>query len=118
MQEKPPNGRFFLLFGHIHIAKAKGQQLCHSGFLITGGRNHVDFEIVTTEFPHHLPAYAAGRKLAGDDAILTAADGDGNKIPVTVVDRLEDGGTLGADGGGIGGVFDVAAGVDRSVGTE
>ena len=64
-------------------------------------RDHVNEKIVAAEFPHHLTAHAAGRERPGDDAVLSAAHGDGGKVPVSVVDRLEEGGALGADRGAV-----------------
>ena len=52
--------------------------------------DHVDPEIVTAKFPHHLPANAAGGEGSGDDAVLAAADRNGGKIPVAVIDCLEE----------------------------
>ena len=81
-------------------------------------RDHVNEKIVAAEFPHHLTAHAAGRERPGDDAVLSAAHGDGGKVPVSVVDRLEEGGALGADRGAVGRVFDVAALIHRPVGAQ
>ena len=81
-------------------------------------RDHVNEKIVAAEFPHHLTAHAAGRERPGDDAVLSAAHGDGSKVPVAVVDRLEEGGALGADRGAVGRVFDVAALIHRPVGAQ
>ena len=78
----------------------------------------MDPEIVLAELPHHLTAHTAGREKALDDTVLAAADSDGGKLPLAVGDGLEEGGALSADRGGIGGVFDVAAGVDGAVGAK
>ena len=98
--------------------EAKGQNLCQCPGHITIGIHHVDDKVIVTEFPHHLTAHAAGRKLAFDDTVFAAADGDGHEIPVAVVDRLEKGGALGAVGRAVGRIFDITALVDRSVCTQ
>ena len=105
--------------GHIlPSAETIGQKLleCHS--LISFVVHQIDKEIVVAEFPHDLAADPAGREGPGDNAVLSAADGDGSKIPVPIVDSFENGGALGAVGGAVGGVFDVAALIDGSVGTQ
>ena len=52
--------------------------------------NKVDDKIIIAEFPHHLAADTAGREWAGDDAVLAAADSQGGKVPMAIVDRLEE----------------------------
>ena len=100
-------------------AEAVGQNLRQGEAVIAiVGRSHVDHKIIVAKFPHHLPAHAAGRERAGDHAVLAAAHGNGHKIPVSIVDRLEKGCALGADSGGKGGVFNVAALVNRAVGAQ
>ena len=47
--------------------------------------HQVENKVIVAEFPHHLAAHTAGRKLPFDDAVLTAADGDGLKVPVAVI---------------------------------
>ena len=98
--------------------KTVGQQLRKGHGLEAGVMDQVDYKVIGAEFPHHLAADAAGREGAGDDSVLAAADGDGGKIPVAVVDRLEEGGAFGADRGGVGSVFHVAALIDGAVGAE
>ena len=77
--------------------------------------NHIDDKIVLAEFPHDLTANTTGRKSAGNDAILAAADRNGHEIPLTIVDCLEEGRALSAVGGAVGCIFDVAALIDRSI---
>ena len=99
-------------------AETIGQKLpeCHS--LISFVVHQIDKEIVVAEFPHDLAADPAGREGPGNDAILSAADGDGSEIPVSIVDGFENGGALGAVGGAVGGVFNVAALVDGAIGAQ
>ena len=80
--------------------------------------HQIQHEIVLTELPHHLAAHTAGRERAGDHTVLAAADSNGRKVPLSVIDRFEEGGALGAVGGSIGSVFDVAALVHGTVGAE
>ena len=98
--------------------EAEGQNLRQSPGLIAVSADHINDKIIVTEFPHYLPANTAGRKCAGDDAVLAAADSDGNEIPVAVIDCLEEGSALGAVGGAVGSIFNVAALIHRAVGTE
>ena len=105
--------------GHVLPGgEPKGQQLrqCH-GFkaLLV---HQINEKILSAELPHDLTADPAGRKGPGDRSVFSAADGDGGKVPVSVVDGLEEGGAFGAVGGAVGGVFDVAALIDGSVGTQ
>ena len=78
----------------------------------------IDNKIILTKLPHHLPAYAAGWKRPSDIAILTTTDGNGGKIPMPVVNRLENCCALGAVGGAIGGIFDVTALIYAAVGAQ
>ena len=111
--------KYFPLCHMFCGTEAVGQQICHgAAFKGISAGDHVDHKIIVTEFPHHLAAHAAGRECAGNNPILTAADGDGGKVPMAVVNRLEDGGTLGEDGGGEGCVFNIAAAVYGAVGTQ
>ena len=104
------------MFGRI---EAKGQQLAQINCAIGSvGTDHIDHERFAAELPHHLPAYAAGRKFAGNNAILAAADGNGGKITVSIVDCLKKGGAFGAVCGAVGGIFDVAALVYGTVGAK
>ena len=75
----------------------------------------VDEKIILAEFPHYLTAHAAGREKACENAILSAADGNCLELPFPIVHRLEEGASLGADRGGEGGIFDVAALVHPAV---
>ena len=105
--------------GHVLPGgEPKGQQLrqCH-GF-IPFVVHQMNEKIVPAELPHDLTADPAGWEGPGDDAILAAADGDGGKVPVPVIDGLEKGGALGAVGWTVGGVFDVAALIDGAVGAQ
>ena len=65
-------------------------------------------EIIRTEFPHDLAADSAGREHVGNDPVFAAADGDGGEFPMAVIDCLEKGRPLGAVGGSVGSVFNVA----------
>ena len=94
-----------------------GQDICQSHNFIPILVHQVENEVIFAEFPHHLAAYTAGRKLAFDDPILAAADGDSLEIPMTVIDRFEECGALGADGGGKGCVLNIAALIHSAIGT-
>ena len=78
------------------------------GLAVQVGQHQFD---IAAELPEDLPAGAAGRRqhvgIGGhrDAAELARAFGDG----------FEDGHALGAEGQAVGGVFDVAAGVDAAV---
>ena len=102
----------------LPCAEPIGQKLPEGHGLIALFVHHVNKEIVLTELPHDLAADPAGRKGPGDNATLAAADSDGGKVPVTVIDGLKNSGSLSAVGGALGGVFDVAALIDGSVGTQ
>ena len=103
----------------IRRREAVGQQITQGDCLVGAvDTHHVNHEVNAAKFPHYLTADAAGRERAGDHAVLAAADGDGGEIPVAVVHSLEEGGALGAVGGAVGRIFDVAALVDRAIGTE
>ena len=105
--------------GHVFLrGETIGKNFCQCAGLIAFLIYHIDEKIILAEFPHHLAADTAGRETAGDDAVLTTADSNGNKVPVTVIDGFEEGGALGAVGRTIGGVFDVAALVYGAVSTE
>ena len=100
-------------------AETMGQQLCQGdGFVASVLADDINEKIILAKFPHHLAADTAGRECAGDGAILAAADGDGHEVPVAIVNGLEKGGALGAVGGAVGGIFNVAALVHGAVGTE
>ena len=79
---------------------------------------HIDFEIILTEFPHHLPANAARGKCPGDLTALAAANSDGSKAAVSIVNSLKEGGPFSADGGGKGSIFNVAALIDCAVSAQ
>ena len=49
---------------------------------------------------------------------FAAADSDGYKVSVAVVDCLKKGSTLSTVGGAVGGIFNVAALIDRAVGAQ
>ena len=99
--------------------EAVGKQLGEGQFFVASALPYqVNDEIIAAEFPHDLAADTARGECAGDIAVLAAADGDGGKVPLAVVDRLEDGGALGAVGGAVGRVFNVAALVDRAVAAQ
>ena len=74
---------------HLLGREAAGQQLSQSLDLIALGADDIHQEIILAELPHDLAANAAGRECAGDHTILAAADGDGGKVPVAVVNSLE-----------------------------
>ena len=76
---------------------------------------HINEKILITELRHYLPTDTAGREHSGDNAILAAADCDGRKFPVAVVNRLEKGSAFCAVGGAIGGIFNVAALIHRAI---
>ena len=80
-------------------AEAVGQEVSQRHSVKAVRIHQIHLKIIPTEFPHHLAADTAGRELSFNDAVLAAADGNGHKIPVSVVDRLEESGTLSADGG-------------------
>ena len=99
--------------------EAQRQQLCQCFYLPGVVRAcQIYGKIRAAEFPHHLAAHTAGGTKPGNDAALAAAYGDGGKIPLPFADSFEKGGTLGAVGGGKGGVFNVAALVHGAVGAE
>ena len=87
--------------------KAERENFCQYPGLIAFGIHHIDDKIVLTELPHYLTADTAGRETAGDHTVVAAADSNGGKIPVTVINCLEEGGTFGAVGGTVGSVFNV-----------
>ena len=99
-------------------AEAVGQQLGQRHGFKASVVHQINEKILPAELPHDLTADPAGREGPGDDPIFSAADGNGGKRPVSVVDGLEKGGALGAIGGTVGGVFNVAALIDGSVGTQ
>ena len=108
-----------LVSGHmLPSSEAVGQKLGQCDRLKALVVYQIDAEIVSAELPHDLTADAAGWEGTGDDAALSAADGDGGKVPVSVIDGLEKCRPLGAVGGAVGSVFDVAALIDASVGTQ
>ena len=95
-----------------------GQQICKRHGFIPLCADDIDQEIILAEFPHNLAANAAGRECAGDYAILAAANRNGLKVTMSIVNSLKEGSALGAIGRAIGCVFNVAALVDRSIGTQ
>ena len=96
--------------------EAIGQKLPQIHRLICSARaDHVDHEFLIAEFPHDLPANAAGWKGAGDHTVLAAADGNGGKIPVSVVDCLKKGGALRAVCRAVCRVFNVASLIHRPI---
>ena len=113
--EFPAENLCHMLFCAEAVRKQLSQSQC---FEASVGAHEGDGEIVVAEFPHYLPADAARGKRTGKDAILAAADGDGGERAMTIVDCLEKGGALGAVGGRIGGIFNIAALIHRAVGTE
>lgn len=66
------------------------------------------------ELIEHLAAGAAGPAVV----LAPARHGQGGKLPVPLADGLHQGGALRADGGAVGGIFHIAAGEHRAVGTE
>src|SRR5262249_5293545 len=70
-----------------------------------------DFDIAA-KLPEDLAARAARRS----EAIGIGGDGDAAELADAFADGFEDGDALGADGEAVGGVFDVAAGVDAAFG--
>ena len=76
---------------------------------------HINHKVIRTKFPHHLSAHAAGRERPSDLTVFSAANGDGPEIPVSVIHRLEKSRAFRAVGRAIGGIFNVAALVHRSV---
>ena len=100
-------------------AEAVGQQLCEGQSLEIAVLSHkVDCEVIGAELPHHLAADTAGWKTAGNDTVLTAADGNGYEIPMSIIDRLEKCSALGTVCGAIGCIFNIAALVYSTVGTQ
>ena len=107
------------VYGHMLLrAEAKGQQLGKGHGFKPRLIDQINAEIISAELPHDLTADPTGREGPGYDAILAAADRDGGKVPVPVVDGLEKGGAFGAVGRAVGGVFDVAALIDGAVGAQ
>ena len=80
--------------------------------------DHVDDEIIGAEFPHDLTAHTAGRERARNNPILAAADRNGYKIPVSIINRLKKSSPLSTVGRAIGGIFDVAALIDCPIGAQ
>ena len=79
-----------LVSGHmLPSSEAVGQKLGQCDRLKALVVYQIDAEIVSAELPHDLTADAAGWEGTGDDAALSAADGDGGKVPVSVIDGLE-----------------------------
>ena len=71
-----------------------------------------DFHLqLWVKFRQHLAADAAG----GGEPLRGGGNGDADEFPVPLADRLEYGGALGAVGGGVAGVFHIAAGEYRAV---
>ena len=90
------------------LAKGKGEMLV----LVF---DEVDLEGVgISEFRHYLTSNTAGGTLAVGEFICTARDGDSRKFGLSLADRLEECDPLGANGGGICGVFNVTAGISLS----
>ena len=111
-------GLYLLLhmgLGAEAVRQELGQGPLHIGTVLP---HKIDFEIVLTEFPHDLAADAAGWEHIGNDPILSAADRNGRKNPVAIVDRLEKGRALGAVRCPLGAVFNIAAAIDRAVGAQ
>ena len=79
------------IFSHHVLLRieTEGQDLGQCSGFKSVRVHHVNQKIVIAEFPHDLTADTAGREAACDHTILAAADGDGHKIPVAVIDRLE-----------------------------
>ena len=98
--------------------KTAGQKLLQRVGVVAVHLYQMHGKIHIAEFPHHLTAYTAGREQTRDDSVLAAADGDGGEIPMAVVDRLENGGALGAIGGAVGSIFDIAALIYGAVGAQ
>ena len=69
-----------------------------------------DLERRLTEFRHHLPAYAAGNGIVRRNISSSPDYADCLEFPHIFTDRFKDCGALGAHGGSIGGIFDVASG--------
>ena len=80
------------------------------GFGFAGEVDQHEFDIAA-EFPEDLAAGSAGRS----QSVGIGGDGDAAEFSGAFADRLEDGDALGAEGESVGGVFDVAAGVDAAV---
>ena len=95
-----------VLVGLKTVGKKLGEG---EGFATALRTGQIDRKIVPAKFPHHLPANAARGKCACDAAIFATADGNGHKIPLTVIKSLKKGGAFGTVGGGEGGVFNVTA---------
>ena len=58
------------------VGQKLGKRNCFIGNIIY----KVDDKVIGAELPHYLTANTAGREGTGDDAILTAAHGDGDEI--------------------------------------
>jgi hypothetical protein len=96
--------------------KTQRHQLRQSeGLDLPGAIGKMNQKISAAEFCHHLAANTAGAAQIGDFAAHTTANGDGGKFPMAVIYRLEEGSALSAIGGGIGGIFDVAALINAAV---
>ena len=111
-------GSFVRHVGLLHMfagAETVGQKLCQRYGIVAVGMHQIDDKIVAAEFPHDLTAYTAGRKCAGDDTVFAAADSNGGKIPLSVVNGLEEGSAFAAVGRAVGCVFDVATLIHRAI---
>ena len=91
------------VFGRLLVQfKAKGHQLVQreDKRLLFAGKN--DLKIALAKFAHHLAANTArGACLVCIEPALTADDGNGDKITVTVVNGRKECHALGANGGGL-----------------
>ena len=65
------------------------QQIRQGPFFIPIRGDHIDLEVLLAKLPHHLPAYAAGWEQPGDHAVLATTNGNGRKIPLAIIDGLE-----------------------------
>ena len=101
-------GLFRLQEGFV---EAVGEQVGErKGQLVSALVQADDFQL-RGEFAEHLAAFATGD--AG--AVAPSGHHDALEAVVALADGLEHGSALGADGGGVSGIFNVAAGVDRAV---
>ena len=91
-------------------AKTVGQELFQRESLLLTVAVEADDLQLRGELPHHLTAHAAGH------AEVLALSGDDNAAETSVAlgHSVENGVALGADAGGIGGIFHVAAGEYRA----
>ena len=105
---------FFILL-YIFLPKPVWEKLSESeGGVFVLAFCEIDLEIGGAELRHYLSADAARREEIVGRVVCSACYGDSGEILFALAYRLENGDALGADGGGVGGVFYVTACIDLS----